>query len=124
MRIASSLAGSAFVVFAWSGAALAQNPAPTQTPAAQQPAAPMSFFITSSGKGDGAITVMDLSSGQVVKPPQVRTQAGYSLYHREPEGLAIQLTGGAPRMCIGFASTRTATSTTKLLSVYYMSKLV
>ena len=54
MRVALSLLGSALAVCGWSNPALAQNPGPAQTPAAQQPAAPMSFFITSSGKGDGA----------------------------------------------------------------------
>src|SRR6187551_2974320 len=53
MRVVSCLAGSALVLCALS-AAVAQNPAPAQQPAAQQPPAPMSFFITSSGKGDGA----------------------------------------------------------------------
>ena len=51
MRVVSCVAGGVVVVCAWSNIALAQNPAPAQQPAAQQP---MSFFITSSGKGDGA----------------------------------------------------------------------
>jgi hypothetical protein len=51
MRVVSCVAGGVVVVCAWSSVALAQNPAPAQQPAAQQP---MSFFITSSGKGDGA----------------------------------------------------------------------
>ena len=54
MHVASFVAGSVLVVCGWSNVAVAQNPAPAQTPAAQQPAAPMSFFITSVGKGDGA----------------------------------------------------------------------
>src|SRR5215207_613500 len=49
MRVVSCVASGVLVVCAVSGIAGAQNPA-----AAQQPAAPMSFFITSSGKGDGA----------------------------------------------------------------------
>src|ERR1700738_3132403 len=49
MRATPHLAALAMVLV--STAAMAQNPAP---PAAQQPAAPMTFFITSVGKGDGA----------------------------------------------------------------------
>ena len=54
MRLVSCVASGVVVVCIASGVARAQNPAPAQTPATQQPAAPMSFFITSSGKGDGA----------------------------------------------------------------------
>src|SRR5215207_7154539 len=48
MRVVSCVASGILVVGTVPGVAGAQNPAPTQ-----QPAAPMSFFITSSGKGDG-----------------------------------------------------------------------
>src|ERR671913_298855 len=48
MRVVSCVASGILVVGVVSGVAGAQNPAP-----AQQPAQPMSFFITSSGKGDG-----------------------------------------------------------------------
>ena len=54
MRVVSCVAGSTLIVCALSTVAVAQNPAPAQQPAAQQQPAPMSFFITSSGKGDGA----------------------------------------------------------------------
>jgi hypothetical protein len=76
-----------------------------------------------SGNGNTSITSVDLSTGQVVQR-QVRSQAGYSLYYREPEGMAIQIVGGAPRLCLGFASTSTATSTTRLFTVYYKNALV
>ena len=49
MRVEFHLLASLSVVTICSTSALAQNP-----PAAQQPAAPMTFFITSAGKGDGA----------------------------------------------------------------------
>jgi len=49
MRVVSCIAGSTLIVCALAGVAEAQNPAPAQ----QQPA-PMSFFITSAGKGEGA----------------------------------------------------------------------
>ena len=49
MRVESHILASLSVVAICSTSALAQNP-----PAAQQPAAPMTFFITSVGKGDGA----------------------------------------------------------------------
>ncbi|MCO6006202.1 hypothetical protein NE236_14510 [Actinoallomurus purpureus] len=76
-----------------------------------------------SGKGDTMLTSVDLATGRV-EQRQVRTTAGSSLYTREPEGLAIQVVNGAPRLCIGFATTATATSTTRLFTVYDTSKRV
>lgn len=76
-----------------------------------------------SGKGNASITSVDLTTGQVVDT-QARTQAGYSLFYREPEGLAIQVVSGAPRLCLGFASTSSDTSTTKLFTYYYKDELV
>ena len=49
MRVVSCVVSGFLVASALSTAAVAQNAAP-----AAQPAAPMSFFITSAGKGDGA----------------------------------------------------------------------
>jgi hypothetical protein len=76
-----------------------------------------------SGKGNASITSVDLSTGTVVDK-QVRTQAGYSLYYREPEGLAIQIVSGAPRLCLGFASTSSDASTTRLFTFYYKDSLI
>ena len=70
-----------------------------------------------SGKGNTVLTSVDLATGKV-EQRQVRTTVGYALYVREPEGLAIQVVNGVPRLCVGFASTATATSTTRLFTVY------
>jgi len=53
MRALSHVARAVLVVGTLAGSAWAQNPAPAPG-APQQPAAPMTFFITSAGKGDGA----------------------------------------------------------------------
>ncbi|MEO6527044.1 MAG: lectin [Gemmatimonadaceae bacterium] len=49
MRVSSRVTGGLFAASILSSVAVAQNPAP-----APRPAAPMSFFISSVGKGDGA----------------------------------------------------------------------
>lgn len=76
-----------------------------------------------SGRGNASITSLDLSTGAVVDK-QVRTEAGYSLHYREPEGLAIQIVSGTPRLCLGFASTSSDTSTTRLFTFYYKDSLI
>src|SRR5436190_11068163 len=53
MRVLSLLARAVLIVGTLAGSARAQNPAPAPG-APQQPAAPMTFFISSAGKGDGA----------------------------------------------------------------------
>ncbi|GAB3963552.1 hypothetical protein GCM10029978_021780 [Actinoallomurus acanthiterrae] len=63
------------------------------------------------------LTSVDLATGKV-EQRQVRTTVGYALYVREPEGLAIQVVKGVPRVCIGFSSTATASGTTRLFTVY------
>ena len=54
MRVLSCLAGGVLAASILSSAASAQNPAQPAPAQGQQPAAPMTFFITSVGKGDGA----------------------------------------------------------------------
>src|SRR6476659_5336431 len=51
MRVLSFVARGVILVGTLAGTARAQNPAPAGP---QQPQAPMTFFITSAGKGDGA----------------------------------------------------------------------
>jgi len=51
MRVLSVVARGVLVAGIVAGSARAQNPTPA---ASQQPQAPMTFFITSAGKGDGA----------------------------------------------------------------------
>ncbi|WP_082876082.1 phage baseplate protein [Nocardia pseudobrasiliensis] len=52
--------------------------------------------------GNTYITSVDLRTGARVQ--HELSQAGKSLDYREPEGMAIQIASGAPRLCFGFAS--------------------
>jgi hypothetical protein len=52
-------------------------------------------------RGNTHVSCIDIRTGELLQ--RERTEAGYSLTHREPEGLAVR--GGAkPRVYIGFAS--------------------
>ncbi|MFF7654399.1 teichoic acid biosynthesis protein C [Streptomyces sp. NPDC007983] len=66
-----------------------------------------------SGHGNAQVSCVDLRTGQLVQ--RARTEAGYSLDYREPEGMAVQLTSPR-RLCMGFAS---GLSGARELSVYY-----
>ncbi|MFI0821620.1 teichoic acid biosynthesis protein C [Streptomyces sp. NPDC021098] len=66
-----------------------------------------------SGHGNAYVSCVDLRTGELVQ--RSRTEAGYSLDYREPEGMAVQLTSPR-RLCMGFASNLTAP---RQLSVYY-----
>ncbi|QKV94705.1 teichoic acid biosynthesis protein C [Streptomyces sp. NA02950] len=69
-----------------------------------------------SGHGNTYVSCIDLRSGELVQ--RARTEAGYSLDYREPEGMAIQLTSPR-RLCMGFAS---GASGDRKASVYYKSQ--
>ena len=66
-----------------------------------------------SGHGNAHVSCVDLRTGELVQ--RSRTEAGYSLDYREPEGMAVQLTSPR-RLCMGFASSLTSP---RELSVYY-----
>lgn len=66
-----------------------------------------------SGHGNAHVSCVDLRTGELVQ--RSRTEAGYSLDYREPEGMAVQLTSPR-RLCMGFAS---GASGARELSVYY-----
>lgn len=55
-----------------------------------------------SKKGNAYLSSLDIRSGKLVE--QRRTEAGYSLTHREPEGVAIRHSLKVPRLCLGLAS--------------------
>ncbi|GAA2306026.1 hypothetical protein GCM10010149_64830 [Nonomuraea roseoviolacea subsp. roseoviolacea] len=52
--------------------------------------------------GNTYLTCVDLRTGRTVQ--RALTQAGKSLDYREPEGMAIQIASGRPRLCLGLAS--------------------
>ncbi|MFI0780550.1 teichoic acid biosynthesis protein C [Streptomyces sp. NPDC021212] len=66
-----------------------------------------------SGHGNAQVSCVDLRTGELVQ--RARTEAGYSLDYREPEGMAVQLTSPR-RLCMGFASALTGP---RKVSVYY-----
>jgi len=69
-----------------------------------------------SGHGNAYVSCVDLRTGELVQ--RSRTEAGYSLDYREPEGMAVQLTSPR-RLCMGFAS---GASGARELSVYCKSQ--
>ncbi|MFF1701969.1 Teichoic acid biosynthesis protein C (Precursor) [Streptomyces sp. NPDC058252] len=66
-----------------------------------------------AGHGNAYVSCLDIRTGALVQ--QTRTEAGYSLDHREPEGLAVRRDVG-PRLCIGLASGAVGA---RRFSVYY-----
>ncbi|KUO02072.1 hypothetical protein [Streptomyces caeruleatus] len=52
-------------------------------------------------RGNVHLSCLDIRTGELLD--RQRTEAGYSLDHREPEGLAV-LRGSRPRLCLGLAS--------------------
>jgi len=54
-----------------------------------------------ASRGNTYLSCVDVGSGSLLQ--RKRTQAGYTLVYREPEGLAVRRGGGA-RLCMGFAS--------------------
>lgn len=69
--------------------------------------------------GNTYITSLDLRTGQQIQ--RARSVAGKSLDYREPEGMAIQIVSGAPRLCLGLAS---GLSGARLASIFYKTELV
>ncbi|MEV6562070.1 hypothetical protein AB0M22_40555 [Nocardia sp. NPDC051756] len=84
------------------------------------------YLLTGNAYGDGNpapgntfITCVDLRTGAQVQ--RELTQAGKSLDYREPEGMAIQIVAGRPRLCFGFAS---GVEKARLASIFCKSELV
>jgi hypothetical protein len=75
---------------------------------------------TGDGIGNTHIVSYDLNAARVVE--YRLTRAGYTLPYREPEGLAIQITAGQPRLCLGFASG--CTPNRRLANIYYKTTLI
>ncbi|MBT2529858.1 Teichoic acid biosynthesis protein C (Precursor) [Streptomyces sp. ISL-99] len=66
-----------------------------------------------SGHGNTYVSCIDIRTGSLVQ--RSRTEAGYSLDYREPEGLAVRRTS-KPRLCMGFASGEVGA---RRYSIYY-----
>ncbi|RVX45729.1 hypothetical protein EDD27_8543 [Nonomuraea polychroma] len=69
--------------------------------------------------GNAHLTCVDLRTGAKVQ--RSLTQAGKSLDYREPEGLAVQIVSGRPRLCLGLAS---GVAGARKVSIFYKSALV
>ncbi|MFG1704837.1 teichoic acid biosynthesis protein C [Nonomuraea sp. M3C6] len=69
--------------------------------------------------GNTFITSVDLRTGDTVQ--RARSQAGKSLDYREPEGMAIQVVSGRPRLCLGLAS---GAAGARKASIFYKDALV
>jgi hypothetical protein len=54
-----------------------------------------------AGHGNAYLSCLDIRTGELVQ--RERTEAGYSLDYREPEGVAVRH-GGTPWLCMGLAS--------------------
>ncbi|MFB4279875.1 teichoic acid biosynthesis protein C [Nonomuraea sp. MTCD27] len=74
---------------------------------------------TNPPPGNTYVTCLDLRTGEQVQ--RARSVAGKSLDYREPEGMAIQIVSGAPRLCLGLAS---GVEKARLANIFYKTELV
>ncbi|MEV4574990.1 teichoic acid biosynthesis protein C [Nonomuraea jabiensis] len=77
------------------------------------------YGASNPAPGNTYITCVDLRTGAKVQ--RSLSQAGKSLDYREPEGMAIQIVSGRPRLCLGLAS---GTAGARKASIFYKSALV
>jgi hypothetical protein len=77
------------------------------------------YSSTNPAPGNTYVTCLDLGTGQQVQ--RARSVAGKSLDYREPEGMAIQIVSGAPRLCLGLAS---GVTQARKASIFYKSELI
>lgn len=64
-------------------------------------------------RGNAHLSCLDIRTGELLD--RQRTEAGYSLDHREPEGVAVRR-GSEPRLCLGLASGQEGA---RRFSIYY-----
>jgi hypothetical protein len=68
------------------------------------------------------VTATDMNTGKVVQ--RSLTKAGKTLFYREPEGMMVYKTvGGNLRLCFGFASRPSMSSSTRHASMYFKDAL-
>jgi hypothetical protein len=77
------------------------------------------YSASNPAPGNTYLTSVDLSTGNVVQ--RSFTAAWKSLDYREPEGMALQIAGGQPRLCFGFA---TGAAGARQASIIYKSMLI
>jgi hypothetical protein len=77
------------------------------------------YSASNPAPGNTYITCVDLRTGAKVQ--RALTQAGKSVDYREPEGMAVQIAGGRPRLCLGLAS---GVAGARKVSVFYKTALV
>ncbi|GAA5702264.1 hypothetical protein Save01_03081 [Streptomyces avermitilis] len=63
--------------------------------------------------GNAHLTTVDMNTGEIVE--QRHITSGESLTYREAEGMAIQVVGGKPRLCYGFAGGESGARTTTIM---------
>lgn len=88
-----------------------------------------SYLYTLDGTGhedpadiNSYVTAIDMNTGKVVQ--RAITRAGKSLLYREPEGMMVYRTvGDNLRLCFGFASRPSMSSSTRYASVYFKNAL-
>lgn len=69
------------------------------------------------------VTAIDMNTGKVVQ--RSLTKAGKTLFYREPEGMMVYKTvGDNLRLCFGFASRPSMSSSTRYASVYFKDVLI
>jgi hypothetical protein len=69
------------------------------------------------------VTATDMNTGKVIQ--RSLTKAGKTLLYREPEGMMVYKTvGGNLRLCFGFASRPSMSSSTRYASVYFKDVLI
>ncbi|HWL17548.1 MAG TPA: glycosyl hydrolase [Opitutus sp.] len=71
--------------------------------------------------GNATLFVLDWRSGSVVD--QAHTNAFADLVYREPEGVAVQIAAGKPRLCFGFGASVSATDSRRQASIAYIDRL-
>ena len=76
---------------------------------------------TASDPFNTFLSAIDLRTGRIVQ--QRRIRIGRSLAYREPEGLAVDVVNGTPRLCFGFASRPDPDGPSRLASIYYLDTL-
>jgi hypothetical protein len=65
--------------------------------------------------GNATLWCLDWNTGAVVE--RRPSTALSELEYREPEGLAVQIVDGAPRLCLGFGSAVSATDSRRQFNV-------